>query len=134
MSRPKSVSCLPLRVERVQLLEDVLHLLDGGHEVGNSEVVSAGLLLEAASGNSHDTGLVYQVHAVEVVGLTALGMGLIDELLREVDAGEPVHRAFDLSACNVLHGAEGVAEQASLGSESFVELSMLGVVERHSLI
>lgn len=99
----RSVSSLPLVVEIVQLLEDSLHLLDGGDEVGDSEVVSAGFLLETTAWHCHDSGLVYQVHAVQEVGFAALGVGLSDELIREVDPRETVHRTFDLSACDILH-------------------------------
>jgi len=128
------VSCLPLVVEIGKLFEDSLHLLDGGYEVSDSEVVGAGFLLEATAWHCHDSGLVYQVHAVHKVGLAALGVGFLDELIGEVDSRETVHRTFDLSARNILHRAERRAQKAGLFSEILVELSMFGLVESNGLV
>ena len=130
----RSVSGLPLVVEIVQLLEDGLHLLDGGDEVGDSEVVGAGFLLETTAWHCHDAGLVNHVHAVQEVGLATLRMRLVDELLREVDAGESVHGTFDLCAGHVLHVTEGRAQQAGLRSQRLVELSVFSLVECNCLV
>lgn len=102
----RSVGCLPLRVEVVQFLENRFHFLDWGHEICDSEVVGARLLMEATARHGHDPRLVHHVHAVQEVRLDALRVGIVDKLLREVHAGESVHSTLDLRARHVLHVVE----------------------------
>lgn len=92
----------------------MLELGGGCDEVRNAEVVGARLLLEAAPRHRHYPRLVHQVHTVEEVGLHALRVRLVDELLAEVDAGEAIHAALYLRARHILHVVEGVLEERGL--------------------
>ena len=55
-------------------------------------------------------------------------MGLLDELLGEVDAGEPVHTTLDFRAAHVLHVVEGILEESGLLAEGGEESCMLSLV------
>ena len=94
---------LPLFVEHLQVVEDLSHALGRCHQVSDSEVVGAFFLTEPAAWYCHYTRFVYHVHAVQEVRLFALLFSLIDELLREVNSRESVHRSFDFSASDILH-------------------------------
>jgi len=55
-------------------------------------------------------------------------LGLFNELLREVNAGEAVHGTFDLSARNLLHIVEGSGEDLGTFCESIENLSSFTLV------
>lgn len=128
-----SVSCLPFVVEIIKTVKHDLHLLDWSHQVGDPEVVGAWLLLETASRNSHDASLVNHVHAVTEIGLDALLMGLVDELLREVNTWESVHGAFDFCAGDILHVVERRCQELGFVPESTVQHFVLTLVKFDSL-
>lgn len=86
-------------------------------------MVSALLLTKARTWHSHNSCFVDHLHAVDEVRLLALLLGLFDELFREVNAGEAVHGAFDLSARNLLHIVEGSGEDLGALCESIENLS-----------
>lgn len=63
-----SVISVPVVVKPLKSIHYLLHLLGRCNEVRYSEVVGARRLLESTSRNSHNTGLVYHIHAVDEVG------------------------------------------------------------------
>ena len=102
------MALLPRAIEFLQTLKSALHLLVWRNEVSNSEVVRAFLLFETRTGDGHDACLVHHVHAVEEIRLLALRLRLVDELLREVYLGEPVHRSLNVGAGDIFHASERV--------------------------
>ena len=61
----------------------------------------------------HDASLVHHLHAIDEVGLLALLLCTIDELLREVHTREAIHGALDLRARHLVHIVEGVRKEGS---------------------
>ena len=100
-------------VEGCEVLKDLLHVARWVDQVGDAEVICAFLLSEAWSGHSHNAGLIHHLHAVDEVGLLALLLGAIDELLREVYAREAIHGTLDLCACHLVHIIEGAGKEGS---------------------
>lgn len=128
------MSSLPLVVERVKPVQNCLQFVGRGHQVRNTEVISAGFLLEAATGHCHDSGLVDQVHAVQEVRLYTLRLGIVDEFLGKVDAWEAIHRSLDLSTGDVLHIVEGCSKETSLLAKCAIKDLMLSSVLGNSFI
>lgn len=94
---------LPVFVEYPQLVEHLTHARSGGDQVGDSEVIGSGFLLETTSRHSHDSSGVDQVHTVFEVGLFTLSQRLVNELFRKMESGEAVHGTLNLSAGDVGH-------------------------------
>jgi len=128
------VSSLPLGIESVEPVQNCLQFVGRGHQVRDTEVISARFLLEAATGYCHDSSLVNQVHAVQEIRLYTLRLGVVDEFLGKVDAWEAVHRSLDLSTGDVLHVVEGSSKETSLLTKCTVKGLMLSSELSHSLI
>ena len=103
-----SMECI---VERLKIIKDLLHAARWVDQVGDAEVVGAFLLSKARPRHSHDTRLVHHLHAVDEVGLLALLLCTVNELLREVHAREAIHGALDLRARHLVHIVEGVCKE-----------------------
>ena len=109
-------------------LQHLLHVRGRVDQVGDAEVIGVLLLAESASWHCHDTCLVDHLHAVDKVRLLALRVGIVDELLGEVDAGEAIHCTFDLSARDLLHLVKGVGQKLSSFLHSIEDVLLLAVV------
>ena len=125
--------CVPFIVEDLKSLKDILHLLGWGHQVGDSEVVSAGRLTKTTSRNGHDSSLVDQIHAVEEIRLFSDLMGLINELLRELYFWEPVHGTLDVGTCYVFHFIEGGRQHPRFSSQRSVQFTVLSQILCHGV-
>ena len=124
---------MELIVEFLQIFKDLLHVACWVDQVGDAEVICAFLLSEAWSGHGHDAGLVHHLHAVDEVGLLALLLCTIDELLREVDTREAIHGALDLRARHLVHIVEGVRKEGSPLLETVKDRVSLWLVQVNTL-
>ena len=104
---------MELIVEGSKVLKDLLHKASWVDQVGDAEVIGVILLSEAWSRHSHDAGLVHHLHAIDEVGLLALLLCTIDELLWEVDTREAIHSTLDLRARHLVHIVEGAGKESS---------------------
>ena len=100
-----------LVIELFEILEDFGHVAGGVDQVGDAEVIGAFLLSESWPWHRHDARLVNHLHAVDEVRGLSLLLGIVNELLWEVDLGEAIHGSFNLCARDLLHVVERIGQQ-----------------------
>lgn len=124
-----SIALSVLVEELLVELDDAANPLGAGGQEGGSEVEGALLLAETGAGDDADTGGLEEAHAVELVGLPALGGGGLGGLLGEGDGGEEVHGALGSGALDALHLVKGLVQGVGTLAETLEDSVVLLLVE-----